>query len=277
MSAGMTLLAHLDGAVRSADEALIPATDSSVTHGDGVFETILVVGRRPLDLPRHQARLALSAGILDIGTPPAEAWRPAIDALIAAFGDAAAVPGRDGGSSDMSSPATEFVLRLTSTRSGLHFATAAPVPPQTLAARAGISVVLGPDPFHRTAPYTTTVAKTLSYATNLAAKRYAKAHGADDVVFLQPDGLVTEGPTATVVLARDGELITPSAPGILPGITAARLSPRARPVTAQDLVTADTIYLVSSVRLAAPVVTLDGRPRPHDAALTERIRRTLLQ
>jgi 4-amino-4-deoxychorismate lyase len=213
----------------------------------------------------------MSAGILEIATPPAESWAPAVGALLNTCAHRAA--GSGGGENP--DTATEFVLRLTSTRTGLHFATAAPVPQPTLAARAGISVVLAPDPFHRTVPYTTTIAKTLSYATNLAALRYARAQGADDVIFLQPDGTVTEGPTATVVLARGGELITPGAFGILPGITAARLGPRVQPVTAQDLVTADAIYLVSAIRLAAPVVALDGRPRPHDAALTEQIRRTL--
>jgi 4-amino-4-deoxychorismate lyase len=306
----MTLFARLDGAVRPARDALIPATDSAVMLGDGVFETVLVVDGRPLDLAKHQARLALSAAIVDIDTPPAGAWTPAIGALIGAYGSgtregrearaaaepAGAVPTADAivvterstserntserntserNTAETHGAATDFVLRLTSTRSGEHFATAAPVPPATLAARAGISVVLAPDPFHRTVPYTTTIAKNLSYATNLAALRYARSQGADDVIFLQPDGTVTEGPTATVVLARDGELITPGAPGILPAITAARLGPRMQPVTAQDLVTADTIYLVSAIRLAAPVVMLDGRRRPHDAALTERLRRTL--
>jgi 4-amino-4-deoxychorismate lyase len=301
----MTLFARLDGAVRPARDALIPATDSAVLLGDGVFETILVADGRPLDLPKHQARLALSAAIVDIDTPPAEAWAPAVDALIRAYGrgtregrEAQAAAGGAGtvptvdaivaterstferntserNSAEIDGAATDFVLRLTSTRSGEHFVTAAPVPPRTLHARAGISVVLAPDPFHRTVPYTTTIAKTLSYATNLAALRYARTRGADDVIFLQPDGTVTEGPTATVVLARGGELITPGAPGILPAITAARLGPRVQPVTAQDLVTADSIYLVSAIRLAAPVVMLDGRRRPHDAALTERLRRTL--
>jgi len=265
----MTLFARLDGAVRPAGDPLIPATDSSVTHGDGVFETILVAGRRPLDLAEHQARLALSAMVLGIDTPEPAAWEPAIEALTEAFH---ADPEDESGDG-----ATEFVLRLTSTRSGQHFATAAPVPQRTLMERAGISVILAPDPFQRAVPYTTTVVKSLSYATNLAAKRYAQTQGADDVIFLGPDGTVTDGATATVVLSRDGELITPSAPGILPGITAARLGARPKPVTAQDLVTADTVYLVSAIRLAAPVVMLDGRPRPHDAALTERIRRTLLR
>lgn len=266
MAAGMTLFARLDGAVCPAETALIPATDSSVTHGDGVFETILVADGRPLDLTEHQARLAFSAALLDFETPPVEAWDPAIDAIIGAF-RAAAEPAAAG----------EFVLRLTSTRSGQHFATAGSVPSHTLAERAGISVILAADPFHRAVPYTTTLAKTLSYATNLAARRYARSQGADDVIFLQPDGTITEGPTATVVLARGGELITPAAPGILPGITAARLAPGHRPVTAQDLVTADSVYLVSAIRLAAPVVMLDGHPRPHDAALTEHIRTVLLR
>jgi 4-amino-4-deoxychorismate lyase len=260
--------------VLPAGEALIPATDSSVMRGDGVFETVLVTSGNPLDLAKHQARLAMSAAIVEIDTPPAEAWTPAVDALIAAFGKRATPDDRP--ASDSADAATEFVLRLTSTRSGQHFATAAPVPARTLAERAGISVILAPDPFHRAVPYTATIAKTLSYATNLAAQRYARARGADDVIFLQPDGTVTEGPTATVVFSRGGELITPAALGILPGITAARLTPRSRPVTAQDLATADSLYLVSAVRLAAPIVTLDGYPRTHDAALTEKIRRTLL-
>jgi 4-amino-4-deoxychorismate lyase len=82
----MTLFARLDGAVRPARDALIPATDSAVLLGDGVFETILVADGRPLDLAKHQARLALSAAIVDNDTPPAEAWAPAVDALIGAYG-----------------------------------------------------------------------------------------------------------------------------------------------------------------------------------------------
>ncbi|MGA3762234.1 aminotransferase class IV, partial [Bacillus velezensis] len=37
-------------------------------------------------------------------------------------------------------------------------------------------------------PWLLTGAKTLSYAANMAALRYARAHGADDVVFTSADG-----------------------------------------------------------------------------------------
>lgn len=268
----MTLFSGLSGPVRDADEALIPATDSAVTHGDGVFETILVTAGAPIDLAQHQVRLRLSAGILDLETPPDDAWHPAIKALIDAWAE------RYPAQSYPTQP--DFVLRLTVTRSGTIFATAAEVSQKTLAARAGISVILAADPFNRRAPYLTTVAKTLSYATNMAVLRHARSHGADDVIFLADDGTITESPTATVLLASRGQLVTPPPgpeTGILPGITVARLEPTYRRITAQDLYAADAVYLLSAIRLAAPVTRLDGTPRTHDHALTESILRRLVE
>lgn len=240
--------------VRDAGQALIPATGSAVTHGDGVFETILALRGVPVDLAAHQTRLELSAHLLDLAAPPAVAWDAVIGALNAAW--RARHPGEP-----------DFVLRLTVTREAA-FATAAPIPAATLQARAGISVITADDPFNRRAPFLTTVAKTLSYATNMAALRYARWKGADDVIFLGPDGTVTESPTATVVIDSGGALITPPQgpeSGVLPGITAARLNPTYRRITAQDLYASDGIYLVSAIRLAAPVVILDGHPRARDA------------
>ena len=42
-------------------------------------------------------------------------------------------------------------------------------------------------------------AKSLSYGINMAAKRYAVANGADDVIFRAPSGKLLEGPTSSVV------------------------------------------------------------------------------
>lgn len=265
----MTLFAALTGPsaeplVRDGDDALLPATSSAVARGDGVFETVLAQAGAPVDLAAHLARLELSARILDLAVPSAGAWRPVIEALVAAW--RVRHPGE-----------AHFVLRLTVTRE-TAFATAAPIPPKTLAQRAGISVITADDPFNRRAPYLTTVAKTLSYATNMAALRYAASKGADDIIFLGPDGTVTEAPTATVVIDSGGTLITPPQgpeSGILPGITAARLNPTYRRITAQGLYAADAIYLVSAVRLAAPVVMLDGHPRAVDTSRHARMLQAL--
>lgn len=262
----MTLFTDLSGRISDADEATIPVLDSAVTRGDGVFETILVTGGDPQDLPEHLQRLQQSAAALEIDMPGAEAWRGPLAALTEAWlARHAAEP--------------DFSLRLTATRSGTRFATAAPIPPETIAARSGIAVILAPDPFRRSVPYLAATAKSLSYAMNMAALRYARARGADDVIFVGDDGVITESPTAAVVLeSSEGFVTPPSGPGtgILDSITARRLAPRRAPVTAHDLLEADAVYLVSSVRLAAPVTVLDGVARSHDPARTARVLATLL-
>jgi 4-amino-4-deoxychorismate lyase len=161
----------------------------------------------------------------------------------------------------------------------------APVPAEVLRQRAeGISVVslgLGvPAGFRAEAPWLLAGAKTLSYAVNMAALRHAHTRGADDVVFTSLEGQLLEGPTSTVVWAADGRLHTPPLEtGILEGTTMTRLFARAReagwptavvPGTVEDLHAADAVWLVSGIRGAAAVHTLDGKPRG-DAGLSVRI------
>jgi 4-amino-4-deoxychorismate lyase len=127
-------------------------------------------------------------------------------------------------------------------------------------------------------------AKTLSYAVNRAAQRHAAARGADDVVFTSLEGQLLEGPTSTVVWAAGGTLHTPPVEtGILAGTTAARLFARAvddgwptatTRGTVADLHAADAVWLLSGVRGAATVHTLDGATRG-DAGLSGRVRELL--
>ncbi len=132
------------------------------------------------------------------------------------------------------------------------------------------------------APWLLLGAKTLSYATNMAALRYAHKQGADDVIFTSSDGRVLEGPTSTVLLAHletsdDGagatrtvrRLITPQLDsGILAGTSQGALFTAAKaagwelgygPLEPQDLLDADAVWLISSIRLLAPVNHIDGK------------------
>jgi 4-amino-4-deoxychorismate lyase len=123
---------------------------------------------------------------------------------------------------------------------------------------------------------------TLSYAVNMAALRHARSLGAEEAIFTAEGRRVLEGATSSVICAhvRDGRrvLVTPEpSHGILPGTTQAKIFTAARrdgwelgygPLYPADLMGADAVWLVSSVRLAVPVRRLDAQPLPTDPELT---------
>lgn len=73
--------------------------------------------------------------------------------------------------------------------------------------------------------------KTSDRAFYDAARR---ASGAGEVIFVRPDGLLTEGSFTNLFVARNGRLLTPPASlGLLPGILRARLLAEGRAVEAE--------------------------------------------
>ncbi|MGF0226862.1 aminodeoxychorismate lyase [Dietzia natronolimnaea] len=253
--------------VHPAGEPLLLADDLAAVRGDGCFETLLMVGGRPAKPERHLTRLGRSAAALGLTGPTAGEWGAGI-----------ALAAREWG------PDSEAMVRLVLSRGPERggpetaYITVAPVGPHAVRARAeGIAVtVLGrgfPADFAGSAPWMLLGAKTLSYAANMAALRHAAADGYDDVVYLSSEGEVLEGPRSTILIARSGELVSPPAEvGILEGTTLGALAEVAEregvPVRRErlllsDLLTADAVWLLSSVTLAARVrriddVTLDG-------------------
>jgi 4-amino-4-deoxychorismate lyase len=269
-----------DGRVADASKPQLLVTDLGVTRGDGVFETMLAVGGTVRKMQAHLDRLAGSATALDLDIPGQDAWRRAIAAAVA----------RHRSENPPADPAAdELVVKLVVTR-GVEGAPAPTAWVQASPAGAagrrqretGIDVILldrgyDSDVAER-APWLLLGAKTLSYAVNMAALRHAHKQGADDGIFTSSDGRVLEGPTSTVLLAHveksdDGttvkRLITPQLDsGILPGTSQGALFAAAKsagwelgygPLEPQDLLDADAVWLISSVRLLAPVNRIDGK------------------
>ena len=283
--ASATVLVFLDpdyefGRIADPTQPQLMATDLGATRGDGVFESMLAVAGRTRKVQAHLDRLAGSARALDLDIPDQAAWRRAIDTGVAAFrsDNPAASPDED-----------EAVVKLLVTR-GVEGAPAptcwVQVSPVGAAGRrqreAGIDVILLDRGYDsgaaERAPWLLIGAKTLSYAINMAALRHAHKQGADDVIFTSSDGRVLEGPTSTVLLAQveeadDGEtvkrLITPQLDsGILAGTSQGALFAAATaagwelgygPLEPQDLFDADAVWLISSIRLLAPVNHIDGK------------------
>lgn len=278
----MTAAEHLlvvvtgPGEARSLIEAEVAnpqlsVLDVGVTRGDGIFETISIGAGHPQALDAHLDRFARSARMLDLPEPDRDLWREAVQTLAARL-----------------SEHEEAWVKTVLTRgiegqpvpTGWAYGTVSPAFRRERTE--GIDVVLLDRGLRSDAPATSpwllAGAKTLSYAVNRAAVREAQRRGADDVIFVSSDGLLLEGPTSTVVLRRGDVLSTPPDDvGILPGTTQADLFAAAdqwglrttiEPLTPDDLGDADAVWLVSSVRHAAPVRSVDGAARPVDTPLT---------
>lgn len=252
--------------VHPSGEPLLLADDLGAVRGDGCFETLLVVRGHPAKPERHLARLSRSAAALGLNGPSAEQWRAGIELAAGEWG-----------------PDSEAMLRLVLSRgperggAETAYITVAPVSDFARRARAeGIAVTALNRGYASdvadSAPWLLLGAKTLSYASNMAALRHAEAGGFDDVIYLSSDGEVLEGPRSTVTIARDGVLLSPPTEvGILEGTTLGALREVAEqegvPVRHErllltDLLAADAVWLLSSVTLCARVRRIDDVQLP---------------
>lgn len=251
----------------------------STQRGDGIFESIGVVDGHPQEVGAHLERLANSARLCDLPAPHLEQWRDAVEVA-----------------AEHCQRAGESVIKLILSRGVEHgpaptaWVTAAQAADNTAARERGIRVVTLDRGYSidtpGRAPWLLLGAKTLSYAVNMAAIREAKRRGADDALFVSSDGFVLEAPTASLVLRMRGRFVTPEPDaGILHGTTQLSLFEHLAElghetgyerIRVDALAQADAAWLLSSVRLAAPITAIDGVELPIDRELTASINRYLL-
>jgi 4-amino-4-deoxychorismate lyase len=276
----VSLLAILGVGVVDPGTPVVAADDPGLTRGDGCFEGCRVRtssdGHSAVDkLDAHLARMGRSAAALGIAFD-VSTWHAFVLETVGAWTE----PG-------------EWAMKLLLTRgapggSPAGLLTVSPLPAGYPAQRRnGIAVITlqrgYPAAAFTDAPWLLGGVKTLSYAVNMAAQREASRCGANDVIFTSSEGLVLEAPTSSVVWFAGGTLhTTPRGPsGILGGTTQALLFERAAaagwqvattPARVADLHTADSLWLIGSVRGPVDVVALDGVERRRDVARTAELR-----
>ncbi|MDK4229378.1 aminodeoxychorismate lyase [Corynebacterium pseudodiphtheriticum] len=256
--------------------------DAAVTRGEAVFESLLVRNGRAANLQRHLDRLQRSAQRMDLPAPDRAVWQQVTAAAVADWQEQSG--GREGKCTWTYSRGRQYTGGAGDAGADAPQPTAwlviAPVAQGVLQQRHdGVRAQLVPR------GWTTTVgAKTVNYAATMAALR--QAHGFDDVIFVEPtsdattspasasDARVLEGATSTVVLVlREGSqrrLVTPAG-DVLAGTTVDALFDYAgqqgwicenRPVTAGELYQAESVWLISSVRIAVRVTSLGDSNSP---------------
>ncbi|MES1248471.1 MAG: aminotransferase class IV [Actinomycetota bacterium] len=253
-------LAQLGRGVVPPDEPVLRADDDGVLRGRAVFETLRVYDGRPFELAAHFDRLRASAAKVRLPEPPlAELESLARDALAAAH-------------------EPDCVLRFLWTPvTGLALVSAVPPELEELRAR-GLRLQVC-----EWATGALAGAKNTSYAENMNAQASAAEAGFDDALFVSPDGIVLEAPTANVWFREGGTLLTPALElPILAGVTRsvalrlADLPVEEGAFPLERLLGADEVFLTSSVREVMPVTRVGDRsfPRGETAArLQDALRR----
>lgn len=232
-----------------------------VERGVGVFETILLIGRRAALWEEHVERLV--ASVAPYGLPV-----PDRDEIVSAARRAAAkVPDGSG----------EGALRLTWLALGANLdaktswrldASTRAIPPTTSKRRAGSHAIALPANLQRDTPGL----KSTSYMGAVLGLRHAMKNGGDEGLFVAHDGSFIEG-TAAGLVAWDGGQLVVSPHAALPSVTTAAFvgsDARRAPLT-RSLLRSGALVL-GSLTTAAPLLSIDGEPCEVPAAMMEKIR-----
>ncbi len=258
------MLVWLNGRWIAARAARVSALDRGLLHGDGVYDTWRTYGGRPFATADHVSRLAAAARILELPPPgPAAAWEHRVRALVARnrLPDAAVRLTLTRGA------AGDGVLPMRRGRPTLLLV-ARPLPPDLGRRQAeGITATLLP--FPRDAAPLWGSLKLLGHASAVRGRLLAARRGADEGLYVNGSGEVTEGTTTNLFLVEHGRLLTPPlAAGVLPGVTRAlvlRLARRAGLMVGQESLTvarlraASEVFVTASTVELLPVVALAGR------------------
>jgi branched-chain amino acid aminotransferase len=201
---------YVNGKLVNEDAAVVSAFDHGLVVGDGVFETVLVVGRRPFALRRHLDRLSASASGLGIDMPARRDIEHGVALVVEEAGLERA---------RLRITVTSGTGPLGSARRKCAPSLIVAIAPEPEPPRA-VAVIRSP--WTRNEHGALTGLKTTSYAENARALALAEAAGASEAIFANTAGLLCEGTGSNIFVVIDGRLLTPSlASGCLAGVTRA--------------------------------------------------------
>jgi D-alanine transaminase len=252
---------YLNGRFLPLEDAKISVLDRGFIYGDGVYELIPVYHRQPYRLRQHLARLQRSLDGIRMVNPHTDTeWESIIRELVAR--------------TPLDDQAVYFqVTRGVAKRdhsfpSGVEptvFMMSNPLPlPTAEQVERGVAVVTAADE-----RWLHCDLKTISLLGNVLPRQLATDAGAVEAVMFR-NGFLTEASASNVLIVREGIIAAPPKDNqILPGITydaafelarGGGLAAEVRPISREEALSADEMWLSSSTKEVLAVTTIDGKP-----------------
>jgi D-alanine transaminase len=255
------MIVYLNGKFLPLDEARISVLDRGFIYGDGVYEVVPVYHRQPYRLLQHLARLQRSLDGIRLANPHRDPeWESIIREIVAQqpFDDQGVYfqVTRGAAKRDHAFPADAVPT---------VFMMSNPLPVLSREQiEGGVAVVTATDE-----RWLRCDLKTISLLGNVLARQFAVDHGAVETVMFR-NGYLTEASASNVMIVMRGTIVAPPKDNlILPGITydaaleLAReggLPLEIRPVSKEEALSADEMWISSSTKEVLAVTTLDGKP-----------------
>jgi len=259
------ILVHDGEGVLPADEVGVPVLDHGFLFGDSVYEVVRTARRRPFLLAQHLERMRRSAGMIYLELPwsdreIARRIEEVEQALRVDEGYFRLVATRGPGPISLLPDGCDGPRLYVIGRPLIRYA------PELYERGCSLAVVSR----YRNHPQALDpAAKTGNYLNNMLGLIEARRAGAEDAVFLNAEGRVTEATTSNVWIVEDGTVFTPPVEqGLLRGITREWLGaalpaadvPVEEAVFGRDrLMRADEVFLTGTVKGVMAATTVDGR------------------
>jgi para-aminobenzoate synthetase component I len=248
--------AWINGVIKPLDQARIRVADLGFQYGYGFFETIRFAGGAPCYLDEHIARFNLAWKELFRTECPDLSWKDIINQVVNTnkLTDTSAAVKIIASWGTRNSPPFDHTLVVT----------AKPYTNRLSGSSSdGLSLVTYPHPRQNPlADY-----KSLNYLYYYLARTWAREHGADEALILNPDHTVSETNTANIIAIKGKSVLMPASPHVLPGVMEQKVlnvllsqgyGIELMNLKTEDLLSADNVIITNSLMGAAPIKRIDN-------------------